>query len=308
MRGTLLATKEQQQSLIEQGMVKNLQQEKNEYVAPVTVGDIKISPMEMVVDDYFAFISFKVEGFELAEGEEPCFEKVKASLVNGEKYMVNLGGSFYYGVVPDENGKAVYEDGTPMEVTEDGEGIYHYEAADGSLEFVMTLQHADINESLIGKTVHISFENIGIAQKTTVVDREIGKWEFDIPLSGKSAGEIYEIGTQLEGTVFTVDSIELSPISARVNYTVNEDASLDIGYNRVPEFAGVLLKDGKERKYLSNAGKSGYTDDAMQKAFDLKSFVRVIDLDQVEAVFIREFKKSGEIELHVIYFEEDKSF
>lgn len=311
MQGTIQATDEQQQELIEQGMATKLEQAESQpgqteqtkniqSIESVTVGDITIRPLETIVDGHFAYISFQVDGYELAKEEVPGFEFVDVSLTEGdagEDIGVNMTSSFYDGIVADENGSPVYEDGTSLEFTKQGDIIGHYEAADGSLEYVATLHTADVNSSLIGKTAHISFENLGSSQKATVESKKSGKWEFAIPLTGQSAGKNYQIDKQLEGTVFTVDSIELSPISAKVNYTVNGEVSLDGYENGVPQFTGVLLKDGTELKYLANGGMNGYTDESMQAAYDLKTFDRVIDAEQVEAVLLRE---SGKAELCVV--------
>lgn len=330
MQGTIQATGEQQQALMEQGMATRLEQAErvpgepgqpengqpgtgqlengqpgtgqpeNGCVEPVTVGNITISPMETIVDGYFAYLSFRVAGYELPKGEAPGFEHVEVSLTDetaGTDVGANMGASFYDGIVADAHANPVYEDGTPLEFTKQGDIVGHYEAADGSLEYVMILQTADINSSLIGKTAHISFENLGAAKKAEVETQANGKWEFEILLSGQSAGVSYPIGRQLDGTVFTVDSIELSPISAKVNYTVNGTVNTDGYENGVPEFTGVVLKDGTELNYLANGGMNGYVDETMQKAFDLQTFDRVIDAGQVEAVLLR---RCGEAELCVI--------
>ena len=56
-----------------------------------------------------------------------------------EDSFVNMNGSFYNGIICDENGNPVYEDGTPLTVDENGTTIERYKAEDGTLEYVMTL-------------------------------------------------------------------------------------------------------------------------------------------------------------------------
>lgn len=46
--------------------------------------------------------------------------------------------------------------------------------------------------------------------------------------------------------------------------------------NGVPIFAGVLLKDGTELKYLANGVMNGYTDETMQAAFDLTKLKKIL--------------------------------
>ena len=59
-------------------------------------------------------------------------------------------------------------------------------------------------------------------------------------------------------------------------------------------FKGVVLKDGKKLPFLGDAGGSGYDDDAMKKAYSLRSFVQVIDPDQVQALIMQTSDVGGD--------------
>ena len=57
----------------------------------VTSGGVTVTPVQSIVDSRFAFLSFKIEGYDLEEGKEPCFEnigitvsKVKSSKRNSQ--------------------------------------------------------------------------------------------------------------------------------------------------------------------------------------------------------------------------------
>jgi len=49
---------------------------------------------------------------------------------------------------------------------------------------------------------------------------------------------------------------------------------------------GVVLKDGTRYPYLADCGIDGYTDDTLTNAYELRSFDRVIDVDDVAALLI----------------------
>lgn len=290
MKGTIQATDEQQQALTEQGIATNLEQQEKTDIEAVTDGGITIKPMETIVDGHFAYLSFSIEGYEFPEGDHPSFGEIEAYLGDNsadENGWLNMNGAFYGGIVSDENGNPVYDDGSALEFTENGEIKYRYFTEDGNLEFVMMV-YRDQNRSLIGETLHVGFENLGIGQKADCMEQINGKWEFDIPLSGQSAGVEYKIGEKLNDTGFMVDSVEISPVSVKVNYSVIGNGEMnEADADGVPDFWGVIFKDGTRLNYLANGGMGGYTDESMQSAFDMKTFERVIDVEQVQAVLLR---------------------
>jgi hypothetical protein len=57
--------------------------------------------------------------------------------------------------------------------------------------------------------------------------------------------------------------------------------------NGVPNFCGVVLKDGTRIPFLANGGSNGYTDDTMSEAYEWSGFDRVISVEQVDALLIR---------------------
>ena len=65
--------------------------------------------------------------------------------------------------------------------------------------------------------------------------------------------------------------------------------------NQVPLFKGVVLKDGTKLPFLGDAGGSGYDDDMMTKAYSMRSFVQVIDPDQVHALIMQTNDAGGDI-------------
>ena len=296
MQGNLQATEEQQKDLAERGMVTQFDQSAaqeeglNLSSMEVTSEGITVKPMELIADGHFVHAAFQVSGYDLADGEEPCFENVVVYTgedENAQDGWGNMGGSFYDGIVSNNNGEPVYEDGTPLASDETGNIVEHYKAADGTLEYVMTLYKTDPDESLLGQTLHVCFENLGTVEKTEFMDGIGGTWEFDIPVSGKDAAKSCELNTALENVNVTVRSAAISPISIRVDYEVTGELQVQEDDNGLPNVGGVVLKDGSKVLYLLNGGQSGYQKGSDTQAYLLATFDRVIDVDQVQSLLFR---------------------
>lgn len=296
MQGNLQATEEQQKDLAERGMVTQFDQSAaqeeglNLSSMEVTSEGITVKPMELIADGHFVHAAFQVSGYDLADGEEPCFENVVVYTgedENAQDGWVNMGGGFYDGIVSNNNGEPVYEDGTPLASDETGNIVEHYKAADGTLEYVMTLYKTDPEESLLGQTLHVRFENLGTVEKTEFMNGIGGTWEFDIPVSGKDAAKSWELNTALKNANVTVLSAAISPISIRVDYEVTGELQVQEDDNGLPNVGGVVLKDGSRVLYLLNGGQSGYQKGSDTQAYLLATFDRVIDVDQVQLLLFR---------------------
>ena len=286
MQGNIQATEEQQKDLAEQGMVTEGPDLSN---MEVTSEGITVKPTELVADGHFVHVAFQIAGYDLADGEEPCFEEVRVYTgedENAEDGWVNMSGSFYNGIIANNNGEPVYEDGTPLE---SGDFAEHYKAEDGTLEYVMTLYKTDTDpeESLLGQTIHVLLKNLGTVKKTEFMNEIDGTWKFDIPVNGKDTAKSFELNTVLENANITVLSAAISPISIRVDYEVTGELQKQEDDNGLPAVSGVVLKDGSRVLYLLNGGQSGYQKDSDTHAYLLATFDRVIDVDQVQSLLFR---------------------
>ena len=286
MQGNIQATEEQQKDLAEQGMVT---EGSDLSIMEVTSDGITVKPTELIADGHFVHAAFQVSGYDLADGEEPCFEEVRVYTgedENAEDGWVNMSGSFYNGIIANNNGEPVYEDGTPLE---SGDFAEHYKAEDGTLEYVMTLYKTDTDpeESLLGQTIHVLLKNLGTVKKTEFMNEIDGTWKFDIPVNGKDTAKSFELNTVLENANITVLSAAISPISIRVDYEVTGELQTQEDDNGLPEVSGVVLKDGSCVLYLLNGGQSGYQKGSDTQAYLLATFERVIDVDQVQSLLFR---------------------
>ena len=286
MQGNIQATEEQQKDLAEQGMVTEGSDLSN---MEVTSEGITVKPTELIADGHFVHVAFQIAGYDLADGEEPCFEEVRVYTgkdENAEDGWVNMSGSFYNGIIANNNGEPVYEDGTPLE---SGDFAEHYKAEDGTLEYVMTLYKTDTDpeESLLGQTIHVLLKNLGTVKKAEFMNGIGGTWKFDIPVNGKDTAKSFELNTVLENANITVLSAAISPISIWVDYEVTGELQTQEDDNGLPEVSGVVLKDGSRLLYLFNGGQSGYQKDSDTHAYLLATFDRVIDVDQVQSLLFR---------------------
>ena len=296
MQGAVQATDTQQKELTDKGAAVVLKEQDDYSKLAVTDNGITITPETIIVDEQFAHISFSVKGYDLAEGDEPGFDDWDIGVKDGkEGSSAQAYGGFYDGIVSDENGNPVSEDGSPLEEDEAGRTISHYVDKDGNLEFVASISVADGNDTLLGKTVYCKLKDLGTLYKTRFTLAKEGSWDFEIKLPDVSTASNITVGKSIEGTPFTIDTIELSPISIRINYSVNGKTEIKEDTNQVPLFKGVVLKDGTKLPFLGDAGGSGYDDDMMTKAYSMRSFVQVIDPDQVHALIMQTNDAGGDI-------------
>lgn len=287
LHGSLQATDTQQKELTDKGAAVVLKEQKDYSKLAVTDNGITITPETIIVDENFAHIAFSVKGYDLAEGDEPGFDDWDIGVKDGkEGSSVQVYGGFYDGIVSDENGNPVYEDGSSIKEDEQGQIISHYVDEDGNLEYVASIGVADWKDSLLGKTIVCKLKDLGTLYKTRFTLAKEGNWDFEIKLPDVSTASNIKVAKGIENTPFTVDDVELSPISIKINYSVNGEVTFKEDTNQVPQFLGVILKDGKKISFLGDAGGTGYNE-AMTEAYTLSSFVQVIEPDQVQAIILR---------------------
>lgn len=287
MQGTLQSTDEQQQKLTDQGIAQVIPEQTDYSDLAVTSNGVTVAPDTVITDDKFLYISFSVSGYS-TDGTQPDFESASITAkdaTSGTPMELNSTSSFYDGIVSDETGSPVYDDGSALEFDADGELISHYTDENGNLEYVITAFVQNQNDSILGKTVQVDFTNLGTVKKAEYTNALDGTWNFTIPLSSVSSDKTITVDKAVEGTPFTVKDIKISPVSMELNYAVSEEIH---SYTNItlPGFMGVVLKDGTRYPYLADCGIDGYTDDTLTNAYELRSFDRVIDVDDVAALLI----------------------
>lgn len=299
MQGTLQSTDEQQQKLTDQGIAQVIPEQTDYSDLAVTSNGVTVAPDTVITDDKFLYISFSVSGYS-TDGTQPDFESASITAkdaTSGTPMELNSTSSFYDGIVSDETGSPVYDDGSALEFDADGELISHYTDENGNLEYVITAFVQNQNDSILGKTVQVDFTNLGTVKKAEYTNALDGTWNFTIPLSSVSSDKTITVDQAVDGTPFTLKEINISPVSMKLNYHTDEKVEISEDTVGIPELMGVVLKDGTRYPYLAESGMNGYTDDTLTNAYTLRSFNRVIDVDDVAALLIMPVGSSEMVEI-----------
>ncbi len=300
MNGNIQASDEQQQALTEKNIAKVYREEPDSPSLAVTINGVTIEPDTVIADERFVYMAFRISGYSVADRTEPGFDMVnvyQGDHPEDESAWVNMSGTMYDGIVLDENGASVYEDGTSVESYEDGSVISHYTDDNGNMEYIIQASAADKNDSLLGKTLHVAFKDLGTFSKATFIPAVEGVWNFELNLSDVSSTRNIKVGKNVEGTGFTMEDISISPISIQVNYSVSEaptEHEDDLG---IPEVKGVVLKDGTRISYLANPGRLGYTDNNKSNAYQIAGFARVVDVDEIAALIVLTSHENEKVEI-----------
>lgn len=283
MSGNIQATDTEQQKLTDDG-VAVVYPEKEEYEAlKVTNNGVTIVPDTVIVDAQFAYLSFTISGYNLNEGDEPGFEEVN---MTSDDMGINMSGGMYDGIVSNEEGAPVYEDGSELKFTDSGDIVSHYYDENGNLEYFIQAHIAEAGDTMLGKTVKVDFKNLGTLYKTEFTDGVEGDWNFEITLPSVSSAREFDVNKAIDGTSFTLTKLEISPVSLNATYTTDNAPEANQDDLGVPCVKGVVLKDGSRLPYLTDGGSIGYTDDSKTEAYNILGYDRVIDVDNVKALII----------------------
>lgn len=283
MSGNIQATDTEQQKLTDDG-VAVVYPEKEEYEnLKVTNNGVTIAPDTVIVDAQFAYLSFTISGYNLNEGEEPGFEDVN---MTSDDMEINMFGGMYDGIVCNEEGAPVYEDGSELQFTDSGDIVSHYYDENGNLEYFIQAHIAEAGDTMLGKTVKVDFKNLGTLYKAEFTDGVEGDWNFEITLPSVSSAREFDVNKAIDGTSFTLTKLEISPVSLNATYTTDNAPEANQDDLGVPCVKGVVLKDGSRLPYLTDGGSIGYTDDSKTEAYNILGYDRVIDVDNVKALII----------------------
>ena len=283
MSGNIQATDTEQQKLTDDG-VAVVYPEKEEYEnLKITNNGVTIAPNTVIVDAQFSYLSFTISGYNLNEGEEPGFEDVN---MTSDDMEINMFGGMYDGIVCNEEGAPVYEDGSELQFTDSGDIVSHYYDENGNLEYFIQAHIAEAGDTMLGKTVKVDFKNLGTLYKTEFTDGVEGDWNFEITLPSVSSAREFDVNKAIDGTSFTLTKLEISPVSLNATYTTDNAPEANQDDLGVPCVKGVVLKDGSRLPYLTDGGSIGYTDDSKTEAYNVFGYDRVIDVDNVKALII----------------------
>lgn len=283
---SLQISEEQQKTLEDTGMVVFSE-------ASCTDAGVTVSAPLSITDNYYTYISFKVEGYDLGKGSEPGFETISVTVDGQDEF--SWGGSFYNGMIAGPDGRVIYADGTPIDYDLPLES--HYVREDGSLEYHMVLANSSEKDYFVGKPIHVEFENLGTYGKAEYYPSIEGKWTLDWTLGGADTSKHFEMEEILGDTECVVKEVEISPVSFHITCDFPrketiEEYELEDGtvgtitkYEQAPWASGVKLKDGTLLKTLyGGPGTSGFVDDTSNTYVIGYAFDRVINVDEVDSI------------------------
>lgn len=264
---------------------------------------ITVTAVQSITDNYCVHIIFKVEGYEIAENQEPGFENIFVT-VDGKDDFNMTGASFYDGLVMGADGRAANADGTPLVENSDG-SIGRYVREDGSMEYWVTLYNST-KGYFIDKQIHIELQNLGTLAKAEYFAGIEGTWSFDWNLQGTDSMKESPLHEPLGDTNAIVTKAELTPISMHIEYEfpkqiVTEEGLNENGetiytnmYAEPPMIMGVKMKDGTIYPYLANGGSFGYESEDSDLYTATFATDRVIDVDKVESLlFLKSYPENG---------------
>ncbi|MBQ9031383.1 MAG: DUF4179 domain-containing protein [Parasporobacterium sp.] len=272
----LTAGEDQVKNLEENGMLLTSHEG-----ASVTADGITITPLEVVSDGSAAYITFLVTGTgEYVDPEtEVLFYDQHFTFDENELLPISAGGRFYDGPVPDENGVSARE----YEIT------------------VMTF--TDDNKDLLGRTIHIELGNLAPVTGKAELGEAFAKgpWTFDLELPSEIRSVKYPKEQALEDSIYVVQSVEVTPISLRIDYSLNGEPEIWREDNNIPMITAVTLKDGTvidnsdafSRPMIDGGRRSFYeAEGGSAMAFGLARLGQVIEPDEVAKITLREFSEA----------------
>lgn len=245
----------------------------------VTVDGITVKPMETLVDSQYAVVTFAVTGVDAEFKEsELLFENFAIDFDDGVVYGCSGSGRFYEeAIITDEGNEA--------------------------LEYVLSITAA--GENLSGKKLSVSFQGLGIAgEKAEIADMiSEGVWEFDIALTGSVDAVTYEPKITLDDPTFRVDSVRISPLTTRIDYTVNSDVRIVDNVDDIPLLCTLKLQDGTVLDDIFGAGGYGFSDESRTSAYANCSLSQVIDPEEVVEIVLAvpsEFGEDAEVQYYTV--------
>lgn len=263
-------------------------------VKGVTDGGVTVTPLEMIVDDRFAWLSFRVEGYELEEGKEPWFDVASLEIDNDAEANISYFSSFFDGLYYDGR-DFFYEDGTSAKDA-DGNLMMKYVDENGYMEYIIQINGTHYDKGMVGSSLHVTFQDLGTIYKAEFSPDLEAKWEFDIELKGSDEVRKVSLSESLGDSGATVTYAEISPISLYVQYDfpLKTEAVEAVGENgesiattdfvEAPALNGVRLKDGTFLPFIIDGGTQGYLDGEQTVYTASFATSRVLDTSQVDAL------------------------
>lgn len=265
---------------------------KTPQVVSATDQGITISVVQTLMDQDRATLIFRIDGFELPDGEFPSADGCEISL-DGQPY--GFGSRFFDGIIESKPGVYTYADGSPCQTNEYGVNIARPVASDGSIEFIVDLIFNEPQPLSTDITVH--FSEIGIQDDLEQITIVKGDWTLSWTLTGTNKTRTLEPNAPIADTGITLRRVTLTPLSATMvfeggtlidmNQFDEDDTNADNTYPAAwtwewaPMLLGVMLKDGT---YVASPPTGGGMWVNEDESFTVNTGIQVVDIDQIAAL------------------------
>lgn len=273
--------------------------ENSDEVLSVTDQGVTITAVQSIVDNYRAEITFRIEGFELPEGEEP-FAWPRVTVDGNRGFYGSQTGGFYDGTTRNDKGEWVYaSDGSPVKFDDTkpfSPAILDYVADDGSLEYTHYISFLETDGRYFGKEIVFSFHSLDFQsdKKSLATEPQVeGNWELKWTLTGTSDSISVTPNVKIGDSDVILLDAQIGQKSIRARYQVDDYWE---GWNELvtlPQAVqGVRMKDGSEHR--CGASTSGFEDqDNMIYFTESDIYDAILDINQVESLM---FHKGWELD------------
>ena len=279
-------------------------------VLSVTDQGITITAVQTIVDNYRAEITFRIDGFDLPEDEDP-FVWPKVTIDGDLFFYGSQGGGFYDGTTRNENGEWVYAStGEPVKSRDDEfqSVILDYVADDGSLEYTHHISFNETDGRYFGKEIVFTFDSIDIQghQKAgPSIPQVEGNWELRWTLTGTSDSITITPNAKIGDSDVILLDAEIGQKTIRARYKVDDYWE---GWNQLVTLpqavCGIRMKDGHE--YRCGAATSGFEDQENMIYFtESDIYDGILDISEVESLMFHkgwEKDEAGNPSIHTFYY------
>ena len=280
-------------------------------VLSVTDQGITITAVQSIVDNYRAEVTFRIEGFELPEDEDPFVWPTVT--IDGDQHFGGMQtGAFFDGTTRNEAGEWVYvSNGQPVAFEPDGEyesAVLDYVADDGSLEYTHYINFEETDGRYMGKEIVFSFHSIGFQshQKAGMPEPQVeGNWELKWTLTGTSDSITVTPNAQIGDSGVILLDAEIGQKTLRTRYQADDYWEGWDELVTLPQgVQGVRMKDGSE--HMCGASTSGFEDQEKMIYFmESDMFDAILDISQVESLMFHkgwELDANGDPTIQTFYY------
>ena len=258
-------------------------------VLSVTDQGITITAVQTIVDNYQAEITFRIEGFDLPEDEDPYV--CPTVTIDGDLFFYgSQSGGFYDGTTRNENGEWVYAStGEPVKSRDDEfqSVILEPVAADGSIEYTHYISFDETDGRYMGKEIVFNFHSVDFEsdQKAGMPEPQVeGNWELRWILTGTGSNIKCTPNAKIGDSDVVLLDAQIGQLSIKTRYQLKDYWE---GWNELVTLpqavCGIRMKDGSE--HICIPSTSGFEDQENMIYFiESTMFDAILDVSQVESL------------------------